>query len=171
MLLATLSSWTTFQISEWLFKFPSNFALESAEFPHNRLATPPPVCHIVSMESLPASLDRATEKVAAVYLRTLPRLLELGVTWRMEETIRQYCVSISLAEAAIEELDGSDVVIVSEKTGGKYTNPAVNILASANKEARAAGQALGLVPKTTDTIAKPAPAPPVGGPSSFQKRG
>ena len=122
-------------------------------------------------EPLPAILDRATAAAAKVYLRTLPRLLELGVTWRLEETIRQYCNAIALSEAAIEELDGSDVVIVSEKTGGKYTNPACNILASANKEARAAGQALGLVPKTTDTVAKPALAPPVGGPSSFQKRG
>lgn len=122
-------------------------------------------------EPLPANLDRATKSATAVYLRTLPRLLELGVTWRLEETIRQYCNAVALSEMAIEELDGSDVVIVSEKTGGKYTNPAVNVLASANKEARAAGQALGLVPKTTDTVAKPAPAPPVGGPSSFQKRG
>jgi P27 family predicted phage terminase small subunit len=122
-------------------------------------------------EPLPATLDRATEAAAAVYLRTLPRLLELGVTWRLEETIRQYCNAISLSEAAIEELDSSPVVIVSEKTGGKYLNPAISVLGAANKEARASGQALGLVPKTTDTLAKPAPALPQGGPSSFQKRG
>lgn len=123
-------------------------------------------------EPLPATLARATEAAAEVYLRSLPRLLELGVTWRMEETIRQYCNAISLAEAAIEELEGSSVVVVSEKTGGKYMNPAISVLSSANKEARAAGQALGLVPKAADTVTKQAaPTPPVGGPSSFQKRG
>jgi len=122
-------------------------------------------------ESLPATLDRASKAAQAVYLRTRPRLLDLGVRWNLEETIRQYCNAVALAEAAIDELDGNDVVIVSEKTGGKYTNPAVNILASANKEVRAAGQALGLVPKTTD--ASPAKAPPkvLEGPSSFRKKG
>ena len=122
-------------------------------------------------ESLPATLDRASKAAQAVYLRTRPRLLGLGVRWNLEETIRQYCNAVALAEAAIDELDGNDVVIVSEKTGGKYTNPAVNILASANKEVRAAGQALGLVPKTTD--ASPTKAPPnvLEGPSSFRKKG
>lgn len=122
-------------------------------------------------ESLPATLDRASKAAQAAYLRTRPRLLDLGVRWNLEETIRQYCNAVALAEAAIDELDGNDVVIVSEKTGGKYTNPAVNILASANKEVRAAGQALGLVPKTTD--ASPAKAPPkvLEGPSSFRKKG
>ena len=121
-------------------------------------------------ESLPATLDRASKAAQEVYLRTRPRLLDLGVRWNLEETIRQYCNAVALAEAAINELDGNDVVIVSEKTGGKYTNPAVNILASANKEVRAAGQALGLVPKTTD--ASPAKAPPkvLEGPSSFRKK-
>ena len=121
-------------------------------------------------ESLPATLDRASKAAQAAYLRTRPRLLDLGVRWNLEETIRQYCNAVALAEAAIDELDGNDVVIVSEKTGGKYTNPAVNILASANKEVRAAGQALGLVPKTTD--ASPAKAPPkvLEGPSSFRKK-
>lgn len=122
-------------------------------------------------EALPPSLPRATKAAQAVYLRTLPRLLDLGVRWNLEETVRQFCNAVALAEAAIEELDGSDVVIVSEKTGGRYTNPAVNVLASANKEVRAAGQALGLVPKTTDASPAKTPVPSTGGPGSFVKRG
>ena len=125
---------------------------------------------ITGMEPLPAKLDRATTAAQAVYARTLPRLIELGVSFQLEETIRQYCNAVALSEAAVEELDGSDVVIVSEKTGGKYTNPAVNVLSSANKEVRASGQALGLFPKASDTIIKAAP-PSTGGPASFLKRG
>tara|TARA_R100000951_G_scaffold113859_1_gene116821 strand:- start:2475 stop:2849 length:375 start_codon:yes stop_codon:yes gene_type:complete len=122
-------------------------------------------------ETLPAKLPRATEAAQGVYLRTLPRLLELGVSWHLEETIRQFCNGVALAESALAELENSEVVIVSPKTGGRYTNPAVNILAAANKEVRTAGQALGLVPKTSDAIAPKASAPTPGGPGSFVKRG
>ena len=90
----------------------------------------------------------------------------------MEETIRQYCNAVALSEAAVKQLDvHGEVVITSEKTGGLYTHPAVNVISAANKEVRASGQALGLFPKASDNSSKaPAAAPSIGGPASFLKR-
>lgn len=134
--------------------------------------SPPTISqYITVMETLPPTLPRSTRAAQKVYARTLPRLVALGVSFQMEETIRQYCNAVALSEAAIKELDEGDVVIVSEKTGGKYTHPAVNIVSAANKEVRASGQALGLFPKASDNTSKAsAAAPPIGGPASFLKR-
>jgi P27 family predicted phage terminase small subunit len=122
-------------------------------------------------EALPATLPRATKAARAIYKRTKPRLEALGVDWSYEELIRQYCTSIAIAEAAAKELDESGTVtLVSEKTGGKYMDPAMNVLNSANKESRAAGQALGLVPKTKDVRPVKQPENVVDGPASFQRR-
>ncbi len=122
------------------------------------------------MSPLPDKLGRdAAPEVEETYLRTKPRLEAIGVSWDREELIRQYCISLTLSEAAAAKLDPSNVTLESEKTGGAYINPALSAMSLLLKETRVIGIALGLVPKPTDVSLKPKSPSSLRGPSSFIK--
>ena len=121
------------------------------------------------MPALPETLSTFPE-IETVYQRIKPRLEANGIDYvAMAEVILGFCCASVTSKRANEIVAYEGPTIVSPKTGGSYTNPAVNVSLAATKEIRANGVLLGLVPRPAN-LSKAA-APPAdasaGGPSSF----